>query len=313
MADGLNERRRVVRASDEHVADSLPRGARVPRERSVRPVTSPHSHKFLAATAMLIGVAVGAIAIAIALLVHGSSRGTTQVWSQWKPADQGIAGEREIAAEVSPFYRATPASQLVVVTVQNIANSSSSASATAGSTSSSSGQLQLALRDPTSGSLQSVSGTSAVYNLCGLGPSCAIETGTPSAARLLLLRREALELALYTLKYISGVQNVVAILPPGRTTTTAKLSSKPPQPGKTATSSPMDLAVVFQRTGLQRYLDRPLAQTLPEDLPPAVGQMTSAPEAELVSVLTGEALFRQQLIQAQDGSNVLVLSPTPPQ
>jgi hypothetical protein len=41
--------------------------------------------------------------------------------------------------------------------------------------------------------------------------------------------------------------------------------------------------------------------------------MTSAPEAELVSVLTGEALFQQQTIQAQDGSNVLVLNSVPPQ
>jgi hypothetical protein len=41
--------------------------------------------------------------------------------------------------------------------------------------------------------------------------------------------------------------------------------------------------------------------------------MASAPEAELVSVLTGEALFSQRTIQAQDGSNVLVLSSVPPQ
>jgi hypothetical protein len=41
--------------------------------------------------------------------------------------------------------------------------------------------------------------------------------------------------------------------------------------------------------------------------------MSSAPEAELVSVVTGQALFRQQAVQAQDGSNVLVLDPLPPQ
>ena len=57
-------------------------------------------------------------------------------------------------------------------------------------------------------------GTTAVYNLCGLGTSCAIAAGTPSLAGELLLRREALELALYTFRYIHGVDSVVAILPP---------------------------------------------------------------------------------------------------
>jgi hypothetical protein len=272
---------------------------------------SPHSHKFLAVTATLIGVALGALAVAAAVLLNGSSNTSAAAWSPWSPPDQGLTGEREIAAEVAPFYRATPASQLVVVTVQNI--SASTASASASATSSSNSGLQLALRDPSSGSLSGISGNSAIYNLCGLGPSCAINAGTASSGRMLLLRREALELALYTLKYINGIQNVVAILPPARTTATARLTSKPPLPGKTAASSTVDFAVVFQKDGLQRYLTRPLNQTLPEQLPPSVDQMQSAPEAELVSVLTGEALFQQQLIQAQDGSNVLVLSPVPPQ
>ena len=118
---------------------------------------------------------------------------------------------------------------------------------------------------------------------------------------------------MYTLKYIHGVDNVVSILPPGRTSAATKLTSKPPQSAKTAGSAPVELAVVFQRAGLQRYLDRPLRNTLPEELPPTVSQMSGAPEAELVSVLTGEALFQQQTIQAQDGSNVLVLSSVPPQ
>jgi hypothetical protein len=311
VAEGLNDRHRVVQASDEHVAEPAPAGVRLARGRTPRAIMSPHSHKFLAVTAMLIGVAVGALAVAVAVLMNGSTSGSTTAWSQWSPPDQGIAGEREIAAEVSPFYRAAPANQLVVVTVQNISGSSASSAGT-GSGSSSSG-LQLAVRDPSSGTLSGISGNSAVYNLCGLGPSCAIDAGAPSSARLLLLRREALELALYTLKYINGIQNVVAILPPGRTTATAQLTAKPPLPGKTAASSTVDFAVVFQKDGMQRYLNRPLNQTLPEQLPPSVDQMQSAPEAELVSVLTGEALFQQQLIQAQDGSNVLVLSPAPPQ
>ena len=311
MAEGLNDTPRIVRASDEHVADSLPAGVRVGGDRSAQRSASPHSRKFLAVAATLIGIAVGALVIAVLVLLHGGTKSSSGTWSQWAPSDQGLAGEREIAAELSPFYRASPASQLVVVTVQNVADSSANTGPTGAANST--GTLQLAVRDPNSKTLSAITGNSAVYNLCGLGPGCAIATGTPSSARLLLLRREALELSLYTLKYINGIQNVVALLPPGRTTATGQLTSKPPAPGNTSTTSSVDLAVVFQKAALQRYLDRPLNQTLPEQLPPTVDEMPNAPEAELVSVLTGEALFQQQLIQDQAGGNVLVLSPVPPQ
>ncbi len=41
--------------------------------------------------------------------------------------------------------------------------------------------------------------------------------------------------------------------------------------------------------------------------------MANAPEAELVSVITAHGLFSERTEQAQDGSNLLVLSPQTPQ
>ena len=41
--------------------------------------------------------------------------------------------------------------------------------------------------------------------------------------------------------------------------------------------------------------------------------MQSAPEAELVSVITAHGLFQEKTEQGQDGSSVIVLSPMPPQ
>jgi hypothetical protein len=297
----MSESERIVRSADEHAADAaLPRAVGLIAGRPDAGQASPHSQKFRVVTATLVAIAVGAVVVALTILLSGGRAGSPTPWSSWSPSDRGVVGEREIADEVAPFYRATPAAQLVIVTVQNI--SSSSAAGT-----------QLALRDPTTGTLSAISGTSAIFTLCGLGPNCAIAAGTPSAARLLLLRREALELSLYTFKYVSGIDNVVAILPPGHTTATAQLTRKPPAPGKIATSSTLDAAVVFQRKSLTRFLSQPLRATLPEQLAPSVAQMPTAPEAELVSVLTGQALFRQQLIQSQGGSNVLVLDPLPPQ
>ncbi|MDQ6816995.1 MAG: hypothetical protein M3018_06245, partial [Actinomycetota bacterium] len=240
----------VMHSSGEHAAPVSVSAAGTKRQRRSerRRSGSPHSRKFMVATAALVGVAIGAIVIAVVVALRPSQSLSSQVWSQWRPSDGGLAGEREIAAQVAPFYRASPASQLAVVTVQNIASS------TSGTASS----IQLALRDPTSGTVSGVAGSSAVYNLCGLGPSCSILPGQPSHARLLLLQREALELALYTFKYIDGVQNVVVALPPGRATVASTKLSPSPH----ATTKSVDLAVVFSRQGLSHLTARPLAQTL---------------------------------------------------
>jgi hypothetical protein len=297
----MSDRESFLPAADEQAADAPLAGpvGISRRERSSRRESSPYSHKFMVATAALVGLAIGAVAVAVAVLLSGSSSTATVEWSQWSPPDKGIAGEREIADEVSPLYRATPATQLVVVTARNVSDTSNG--------------TQLAVRDPNNGSLSAVSGTSAIYTLCGLGPNCAISTGRASSARLLLLRREALELALYTFRYIGGIQNVVTILPPGHTEQPGQLTKKPPSSGKVATTSTLNIAVVFQRAGLSPFLSAPLRATLPEPVPPTVEEMSSAPEAERVSVITGQGLFSQQLVQTQDGSSVLVLNPLPPQ
>jgi hypothetical protein len=303
MAERVSDHSQVVRATDEHAAGTPLTGVvGVARGRAWRHrEPSPHSRKFAAVTAALAGVAIAAVAVAVGVLLTGTSTGSSAQWSTWSPSQGGLAGERQIADEVSPFYRASAALQLAVVTVQNI---------------SASGNEQVAVRNPDNGTLAGLGGTTAVFNVCGLGSNCGISTGTPSASRLLLLRREALELSLYTFKYISDVGNVVAILPPGHTSTTnpQKLTPKPPAPGTaTTTTSPLDLAVVFQRASLKNFLQQPLRITLPGDLPPLPSQMQAAPEALLVSVITSQALFRQHLIQAQDGTSVLVLDPMPPQ
>jgi hypothetical protein len=304
VAEGVNDDSRLVSASDDHTADArLPAAATASVSGdSKRRSGSPHSLRFLAVTAALVGIAIGAIGVAIAILVGDHSPGPQAKWSSWTPPDSGVGGERDIANAVAPLYRATSASQLAVVTVQNFSDTGTG--------------TQVALRNPNDGTLSALGGTTAVFNLCGLGPNCAISAGTPSADRLLLLRREALELSLYTFKYVHGVDNVVSILPPGHavTVTTAKLTAKPPdKAGGKSKTAPLYMAVAFQRRSLEPFLNRPLRDTLPEQIPPTPTTIAAAPEAELVSVLTAQALFKQQVIQAQDGSNVLVLDQLPPQ
>jgi hypothetical protein len=157
-----------------------------------------------------------------------------------------------------------------------------------------------------------LTGSTIAYNLCGIGGSnCAIGVGQTSAARQLLLRREALELALYTFKYIRGTQNVVAILPPGYTTQAC--TGLCPRPNQRATTEPTDVALLFLHDELRPWVGQPLNQTLPEAFPPTVSQMASAPEAGLVEQITARGLFSEKMERAQDGSNLIVLSPMPPQ
>ena len=92
--------------------------------------------------------------------------------------------------------------------------------------------------------------------LCGLGSECAITRGTATAARERLTRREALELALYTFKYVPSVNALIAYMPP--------------PPGQT----PQTL-LYLERANLKDQLDQPLSKTLPLAKPPLPSQSDS--------------------------------------
>jgi hypothetical protein len=268
------------------------------RERSSR---TGQFRRFKWAIVGLFGVALSALAAALILSSTGDrARSSGGDWSAFSPSQSGLAGAQEIADYVAPYYRASPSDQLAVVTAVNL-NSASN-------------PLQVAV--PASGNSGGLvplpSSSTIVYNMCGTGSTnCSIGVGQPSAARLLLLRREALELALYTFKYMDNINSVVTILPPGHTV--QGCTGICPKPHTNTTTKPLDVALAFDRNELSPWLGRPLHTTLPETLPPTVSEMQNAPEAELVSIITAHGLFSERTEQAQDGSTVIVLSPLPPQ
>jgi hypothetical protein len=297
----MNGRRLRARAVDDSVSDSAVGRGRLLAAPQVRTKAthSPHSPKFRLAIAVLIGAAIASVAAAVVLGSNSKSKSqAAPFWSSFQPTDGGLTGAQEIADYVSPLYRASSAYQLAVVTTVNLNDPSN--------------PLAVVIPSGSNGQLQVLSPSSTIaYNLCGINTSnCTIGVGAPSSARLLLLRREALELALYTFKYISSAQTVVAILPPGHTT--SGCTGICPKPNTTTTTKPVDLALGFDRADLQPLLDRPIDETLPSP-PPSVSAMPNAPDAELVSLITGHGLFSEQVEQAQDGSNLIVLNPQPPQ
>lgn len=307
--------RRSPRAAAHATGDSVPEQPLpelVMTPAHPRSAPRPHSAKrFRAALVSLFAFGLASLGAALWLSSSGRTGSSSDGWSSFRPADGGFAGAQEIADFVAPLYRASPADQLAVVTAVNLNNPNN--------------PLQVVVPAPASARGGSAAGagpgtsllplppdSTIVYNLCGQGSGdCSIGVGTPSAARLLLLRREALELALYTFKYLGAINTVVAILPPGHTV--QGCTGICPKPQAKPQTKPVELALAFDRKELDPWLKRPLRETLPEDLPPTVSEMPGAPEAELVSVITAHGIFQERTEQGQDGSSVIVLSPMPPQ
>ena len=290
-------------ASSEHTPVHSSQPAAGSGAQGLPRVDTPHAPRFRVAIAALFGIAVGALAIAIVVASGGTNRSALQsgaAWSSWVPDNSGTTGVSEIAQHVSPYYRMTSAQQLDVITPIELAQS------TAAGTTTGSG-LTVAVNESSSSKSQSLgllNGKTVAYNVCGLGAKTCEVAGTPTVNRMLLLRREALELALYTFEYISGSENVVVVLPPGHTVTSGA-----------STTAGVTVALLFIRKELQPMLSVPLSRSL-QQYPPVVSQLSlwsKTQEAGLVDQVTAHGLFSSQVESQQVGGNLLVLTPLPAQ
>jgi hypothetical protein len=127
-----------------------------------------------------------------------------------------------------------------------------------------------------------------MFILCGTGTDCALPGGDSSAAHARLVRREALELALYSMRF-NGVDPVVVLLPPDSTGT----------PGG---------AILLRRDDVKTQLDRPLTQSLQTEEPPSAAGLVGL-EAATVDFLTLSNLFDYDFQPTQDGTAQMVLNP----
>jgi hypothetical protein len=233
----------------------------------------------------------GAGLAAFVVLMAKPDAAPSAAWSSWEPTGSDDAKARQVAATVANRYRFKNGQQIVTALVGPPRVSAG------GET----GELPvraIAIRpDITSGKKDEddieiiETGSSLLFILCGLGQNCSITSGSPSEERHTLLRREALELALYTFKYLPDVSSITVFLPP-----------RPD--GQTAPT-----AVFFKRGDLKDALKQPLARTL--DSPtPRIGEMKGRDLAN-VNRLTRPSLYQYEYAQAQDGSAILVLDPVP--
>jgi hypothetical protein len=278
-------------AEDQAARSGVRPGLRLAR-RGATAAPSPHADKFRLAAAVLGILAGGAIAIAVIALSGG--RSSTPSWSTFQPQFKGTAGALQIANYISPGYR-IGARQLAVITVSNL-----------------NGSTPVLKEGPTNADTDVLTGNTIVYQFCGLGPACSI-AGKPSVTRLLLVRMEAFELALYCLHYLN-VDNVVSILPPA--------VQQVPGPSKGGTTSltttpPSALvksvvAVALDRQQLQPLLSEPVRALFPAT-PPALGGVLSSSAITTMDYVTAGDLFTPSTETGQDGTSYLVLSQLPAQ
>ena len=127
------------------------------------------------------------------------------------------------------------------------------------------------------------------FTLCGLGQHCSIATGEATQTRGRLVRREALELALYTFKFAPSVDSIAAFMPP--------------PPGQTTSS-----ILYLRKDDLKEQLSQPLNKTLPLDTPPLP---TAADNIEKATIdkLTLPHMFTFELTALQTGGAALILDP----
>jgi hypothetical protein len=234
----------------------------------------PYQSRFQLLFGVLLGVALAAIVAAVLVVAGGRKTEDPGAvsWARWHPAaGDGLEAISQIADHVGQQYTLPSGNQLVGVR---------------------GGPLELARLPVTialeqQGNVKILDEQGVLYNLCGLGPNCSIKEGKATYERSLVLRREGLELALYTFRYIKNVDQVVVILPP-------KKGQKP------------TYAMFYERGQVGASLDRPLAATLPgkPPVPPAV----SKAEQAFINGLTVNNFFRFTPQEGGDAHIYLVLS-----
>jgi hypothetical protein len=272
------------------------------------PVYAPHSARFQFLLGALLAVGAAAVALLVAVLIGGKDDGHTialrngPAWSQWKPAaPPGIDAAQEIAKHVGAEYRGPSGKQLVLVEGDGLQIAGLPVTIAIQQPAASGGDVDL-IDD----------GVGVIYRLCAVSiaaTSCRLP-GTPSQGRALLLRREALELALYSFRYL-GVSEAVVMLPP---TTLQATDTKSITVQGTAADVPVPSTALLFRRGqpdVQAALNKPLTGTLSARTP-TVSSVPRAPDSTAVRRITDPKAYASNFQPSnQDMSVYLVLTPLP--
>lgn len=247
-------------------------GETLSRERAVYPGRFMLGYLLIV---LFFGALLVAFAVAWSQRSDDDGADTATTWSFFKPtADSEALRIRQIARFVGARYQTDDGEQIVRVLGGPPAVQDAPVT-------------HFMIRD---GSAQETIGAdkAIMFILCGSGSECTLPLAASSSAHERLVRREALELSLYTMRY-NDVDPVAVLLPPD------------PQ------GNPGD-AILFRRDELDPLLDKPLAQSLPTGKPPNALGMDDL-EVATVDYLTLRRSFDYEFLSAGDGTARMVLNP----
>jgi hypothetical protein len=252
---------------------------------------SPFRSRFGFFTGALAGVFIAAAAASAVLLgtspQQATDRWPADHWSTWLPPTKDVvSAPSAIANHVQTMYSRADGKQLVSVHGGPFVYAGSGGL-----------PLPFAIKlEPEDGTILDLGTNGVLYTLAGTGKSGRIVGDKPSAARHRLLRREALELALYSFRYVDGIRMVVALLP---------VSDGKAQPKATAQA---ELQAVFYQPGdLKPQLRSPLSATLSAGTKVKPASLAAAESAQ-IDKLTKNAVFTATFQQQPDGQLYLVLA-----
>jgi hypothetical protein len=235
---------------------------------------------------VLLGAVLAAAVTGVVLIALQPGPPKPAPWSSWRPASgsaQTVA--KEVADHVGRTYRLNSAGDQLVAIVPGKPEVTHNTNISSVST--------IAIRASASSNNFSriISTKGAIQEqFCGLGSSCSIAHGSASSARERLLRREALEIALYTFKYSPTVDAVIVYMPP--------------PPGQ----SPATL-LYLERSNLASELDQPLNKTLPLATPPLPSQPDHK-ESATIDKLTLPVQYGFQYETLSNGTAAMILTPS---
>jgi hypothetical protein len=232
-----------------------------------------------------LAVVVGAGLGAFVVLATEPAPPEAAAWSSWEPTGSDLARVRQIADRIPKAYRVPTGEQLTVSQASPLAVPTETGDVPVQS---------IFVRPDTSRGLAEENdidrydaANAVSFGLCGLDTDaqCSLPEKT-AAEQQVLLRRQALELSLYTFKYVDDIDSVLVFLPP---------TPKGDIPG----------TVFLRRADVADELRRPLSKLLPARTP------ESLDDVELGNILrlTQPRTYGFEFQAASDGRPILVLTP----
>jgi hypothetical protein len=247
------------------------------------PAPKTYRYRFVLAYTLL-GAALAAALAGLIVLVIRPGHHAPPPWSTWQPKSGSTANvTKDISDRIAHSYKLNHKTQLLAVIP-------SKPKVTSGTNDVAINYIAVRKAPQSNtGILVLNADKSEQYQLCGLGNNCSIDGGQATQTRGRLVRRQALELALYTFKFAPAVDSVVAFMPP--------------PPGQNPSS-----VIFLQKSDLKDALSQPISKTLPLKKPPLPTDPDAA-EAATIDKLTLPHVYTFELTALQGGGAALVLDP----